>query len=247
VIDRLIFFPKKSISGYSEPWKSSEFILNVNQQLLHGWFVKAEFVEKSPLIIYYGGNAEDVSINLSYLQPAEPQATSWLLMNYRGFGKSTGKPSQAGVFADALAVYDHLIKNTGISPEKIFLMGRSIGSSVAAYVASQRKVGGLILVTPFDSIVNFAPKFFKIFPIKRYLEKYFNTQKYLEGVQGKILVIAAGRDEVVPKINLENLINQFKDQLEVVEIKKANHQNIADFHEFESAVNEYIHRLPSKL
>lgn len=240
MIDKFIFFPRKNISYYGDLWKSDEIIIEVNQQQLQGWFVKAIPLEQSPVILYYGGNAEDISINLSYLQHDEPQSISWLLINYRGFGKSTGKPSQAALFIDALAIYDYLVSHFHIPPDKIYLMGRSIGSSVASYVASQRQVAGLILVTPFDSVASFAPRLLRIPPIRRYLEKYFNTQKYLENVQGKILILAAGEDEVIPKINLENLVNKFKDQLDVVEIKLANHQNIAEFPEYERAIKKYI-------
>lgn len=240
MIDRFIFFPRSNDSGYCDIWKNSEVVLNLNQQIIQGWFVKAIPIEQLPLIIYYGGNAEDISVNLSYLQPDQLQTTSWLLMNYRGFGKSTGKPSQAGLFADALTIYDYLVNDLHIHPDKIYLMGRSIGSSIASYVASQRRVAGLILITPFDSIVNFAPKILQISPIRCYLGKYFNTQKYLESVSGKILILTAGQDEVIPKASLENLVNKFHDQLQIVEIKKANHQNIADFAEYELAVEKFI-------
>lgn len=243
MIDRFIFCPRKNNSHYSKLWKNAEIILKVNQQMLQGWFVKATTFEEAPLIIYYGGNAENISINLGDMQTDEIQSTSWLLMNYRGFGGSTGKPSQEGLFADALANYDYLINDLNIQPDKIYLVGRSIGSSIAAYVASQRRVGGLILITPFDSIASFAPRILRISPVKYYLEKYFNTQKYLEDVKGKILVLAAGEDEVVPKMSLANLANKFKNQLEIVEIKDANHQNITEFPEYELAIQKYIHQL----
>ena len=218
-------------------------ILNINQQLLQGWFVKAIPVNKAPLIIYYGGNAEDISINLSYLLQAQAPSSSWLFINYRGFGNSSGKPSQSGLYEDALAIYDYLILNSQIPLNMIFLMGRSIGSSIASYVASQRQVAGLILVTPFDSIASFIPKILKFSPFTSYFEKYFNTQKYLENVGCKILVLAAEEDEIIPKVHLKNLANKFKNQLVIVEIKKANHQNIAEFSEYEIAVKKYINQL----
>lgn len=239
MIDRFIFFPRKDISYYGDLWKGFEIYLSISQQQLQGWLVKASEFKQAPFIIYYGGNAEDISIKLSYLQHDEEQPISWLLMNYRGFGKSSNKPSQAGLFDDALAIYDYVINDLHIHPDQIYLMGRSIGSSIASYVASQRKAAGLILVTPFDSLVNFAPKFLRFF-IKTYLAKYFNTQKYLETVPYHILVIAAGEDEVIPRIHLENLINKFKDQLTVVEIANADHQNIADFPEYDLAIRKYI-------
>ncbi len=239
MIDKLIFYPQKNNSYFCKKWKNSEIILNINQQQLQGWFVKVSDPDKSPIVIYYGGNAEDISVNLSYLD--NPRDSSLLLMNYRGFGNSTGLPTQKELFSDALAIYDYVISKININPNKIYLMGRSIGSSIAAYVASQRHTGGLILVTPFDSITSFVPKFLRFFPINGYLQRYFNTSKYLEHVEGKFLVIAAGVDEVIPRRCLENLLTKFQDQILFSEIKEADHQNIAEFNQYSDAIENYIH------
>lgn len=240
MIDKFIFYPRENHVLFKKDWKNFEISINVNEQKLQGWWFKAASLEASPFIIYYGGNAEDPLISLRYLIPDESQSYSWLFMNYRGFGESTGKPSQAGLFADALAVYDHVIKVFKISPDKIFLVGRSIGSSIASYVASQRVTAGLILVTPFDSLVSFAPKIVQNSPLKYYLQNYFNTQKYLESVPGQILIISAEEEEVIPKNCIDNLLNKFKNQLHVVEIKKADHQDIGEFPEYETAIHNYI-------
>ena len=239
MIDRFFFHPRKNNSYYSDLWKQSEIALDVNQNHLQGWLIKAPLFEKSPFIIYYGGNAEDISINLSYIDAK--QNHSLLLMNYRGFGGSTGYPSQKGLFSDALTIYDHVVNIFKIDPDKIFLLGRSIGASIAAFVASQRRCGGLILITPFDSIANLVPRFLNFSPLKNYLDGYFNTQQYLEKVDKKILVIAALEDEVLPRSCLENLLKKFPKKISLVEIKQANHQNIADFEEYAQAIEEYIH------
>jgi uncharacterized protein len=239
MIDQWIFFPRKNNTDLCEKWRATEVMLNINQQNLQGWFVKAANQEKSPVLIYYGGNAEDISYTLECLD--QLTSTSLFMMNYRGFGKSSGRPSQEGLLSDALANYDHMVDVLKINPDKIYLMGRSIGSSIAAYVASKRKIGGLILVTPYDSIANLAPKFLRFFFIRKYLDRYFNTAKYLEQVEIVFLVLAAGLDEIVPRKCLENLVMMFKDQMIVIEIKNADHQNISDYPEFLVAIQNYIH------
>ena len=238
MLEKVIFYPQKNNADYCDKWKDAEVILSINQEKLQGWFVKAADQDDPPVLIYYGGNAEDISFNLSY---SNFPSASLFLMNYRGFGKSSGHPTQEGLFSDALAIYDHLVNMLNINPDKIYLIGRSIGSSIAAYVASQRRVGGLILITPYDSIANLAPKFLRFFPIKEYLEGYFNTSKHLEHVKGKFLIIAAGSDEIIPRKCLENLLAKYQDQVVFVEIKDANHQNISQYHEFANAIERYIH------
>ena len=102
-------------------------------------------------IIYYGGNAEEVSQNLHDLKKFGDY--SMLFVNYRGYGKSEGWPGQDVLFSDALFIFDHITNNYNIEPSNIFLMGRSLGSAVAVHVGSKRSVKGMILVTPFDQML----------------------------------------------------------------------------------------------
>ena len=111
-------------------------------------------------LVYFGGNAEDVAGNLPAFASAFP-AHSLYLVNYRGYGGSTGSPSEAGLLADATAIYDHL---SGRHPE-ISVIGRSLGSGVAVHLASVRDVHRLVLVTPFDSLVNVAREHFRYLPV----------------------------------------------------------------------------------
>lgn len=244
MIDKYFFYPRKNDKLFSGLWEGSEVVLNINQQQLHGWLVRAADFENAPVIIYYGGNAEDISQSLTYTD--KPRSESVLFMNYRGFGGSSGRPNQEGLFADALAIYDHLVKNLGIKPDRIYLKGRSIGSSIAAYVASQRKIRGLILITPFDSIANFVPKFLQFYPLKNYLKRFFNTFEYLKNVDKKILVIAAGCDEVIPRRCLDNLLDKYRSQIILEEIQDADHQDIAIYNEYDDAIEKYIHSMETK-
>ena len=136
-----IFFPK-GISKSKELLlkQFSQFEENVNHDgfNMHGWFINRGISPERPLIIYYGGNAEEVSNNLFDLEKYEKE--SLLFMNYRGYGKSTGNPSQASLFSDALFIFDYFSDTYSIPSTNIILMGRSLGSAVATYVAKLRHV-----------------------------------------------------------------------------------------------------------
>lgn len=240
MINKFIFHPRKTISGYALPWENSEITLDINGQKLCGWWVKAENHLNNPLVIYFGGNAEDISINLGDIDLKEN--ISYLYLSYRGFGKSSGKPSQEGLFNDALAVYDYIVSTEKIAPQQIFLVGRSIGSSIAAFLASHREVGGLVLITPFDSIANVAARTYPWLPTKFFLKNFFDTTKYLEKVRGKVLVCAAEKDEVIPRDCLEALISKHSQKLLLKIIKEANHQDITNSMTFHNTVNNYIHK-----
>jgi len=143
-----IFFPRE-IAGYQhsflKQFKSNEIALDHDGISLHGWFIQNETNPDNPLIIYYGGNAEEVSTNLYDLEKFGDY--SFLFMNYRGYGKSEGRPGQDALFSDALFIFDHISKKHHIPPEKIILMGRSLGSAVAIHVADWSMLPKII--TPF--------------------------------------------------------------------------------------------------
>jgi len=105
-------------------------------------------------VLYFGGNAEDVSGSLALMETAFPQQALYLL-HYRGYGASSGKPSEEALFADSLALFDQLHKQY----PNITVVGRSLGSGVAVHLASLRPVKRLVLVTPYDSIAAIAARF----------------------------------------------------------------------------------------
>ena len=156
-------------------------------------------------IIYFGGNAEDVSPNLPSFSEAFPDHAIYLL-HYRGYGGSTGRPTEAALQNDALALFDHVSKTHA----NVAVVGRSLGSGVAVWVASQRPVSSLILVTPYNSIQELAAQRFPWFPIAWLLSDKFESWKYATKVTAPTLLISAEHDEVIPKASTEQLHAHFK-------------------------------------
>lgn len=192
--------------------------------------------ESTDAVIYFGGNAEDVSFALSSFAKALPKQNLYFV-NYRGYGGSTGSPSEEALFSDALAVYDRISqKHTNIS-----VIGRSLGTAVAVYLASVRKVDRLALITPFDSIENVAKKQFPIFPISLLLKDKFDSASRVPGVTSKTLVIIAENDEVIPRQNSDALIAKFPpDQVTVKVIDRANHNSIGYSPEYFELFGDFL-------
>lgn len=175
-------------------------------------------------LIYFGGNAEDVAWNLEPFAGAMPGHAIYLV-NYRGYGGSSGSPSEQGLFADALAVYDRVREK---HPD-ISVVGTSLGSSVAAYLASARKVDRLVLVTPFDSIENVARARFPILPVSLLLKDKFDSAARVPGITAKTLVVIAGNDEMIARERSDALVARFPaDQVRVEVIPGATHNTVAD-------------------
>ena len=187
-------------------------------------------------LVYFGGNAEDVALNIPAFSAWFPGQTIYLA-NYRGYGGSTGAPSEAGLFDDALALYDF------IRPDhrKISLIGRSLGSAVAAYVASRRETHKLALVTPFDSALNLARGMFPWFPVVLLLKDRYNTAGRVDKISAPVLVIIAAQDKIVPRHRSNALAAAFPDgQITVSVIEEAGHSDINDTEEYEEALTAFL-------
>lgn len=194
----LIFYPQPSRFG--APGSVVNF--KVDGATLHA---TARVLPSAEAVLYFGGNAEDVSGSLPSLEQAFPQQALYLL-HYRGYGQSTGKPSEAALFADALAVFDQL----RATHPNITVIGRSLGSGVALHLASVRPVQRLVLVTPYDSIASLAAQQFPMFPVRLLLTDKFESWRYAPQVSAPTTLIAAANDEVIPPASSRQLLARFK-------------------------------------
>ena len=229
-----IFFPTKSKHQLKDS-RSSDFTLNSGSATLRGWLINHKYVSHR-LIIYYGGNAEDIFYSIDTFNKYDDTAS--LLVNYRGYGTSSGTPSEESLFADALAIFDEIIKL--YNPEKIWLMGRSLGSGVATYVAAKRDITGLILITPFDSIESLAKKQFPFMPVSLLLKHKFRSIDHASKISQPTLIIYGGMDRTVPPASTERLIEYIPASKNIVFIEKAEHNNIEMFDEYDLAILKFI-------
>ncbi len=136
------------------------------------------------------------------------------LANYRGYGGSSGSPSEAGLYKDALAIFDEIrSRYTSIS-----VIGRSLGSGVATYLATQRNIDRLILVTPFDSIENVARKALPILPVSLLLKDKFDSAGRVADIHAPVLIVIAENDEVISRQHSDVLAGAFPDSQVTVEV-----------------------------
>jgi uncharacterized protein len=175
---------------------------------LHGWLVKPPGVERAPLVLYYGGNAEEVSHMLEAVGDTvrgDTPGVAWLLVNYRGYGASEGSPSQVSLVADALAQYDYATALPNIDVQRIFVFGRSLGSGVAVQLAAHRPVRGVILVSPYDSLAAVAKRYYWYLPVDWMLKHRFDSLGAAPQMKQPLLCFIAERDDVIPPEHAERL------------------------------------------
>jgi pimeloyl-ACP methyl ester carboxylesterase len=157
-------------------------------------------------LLYFGGNAEDVSANLLLLANAFPDRALYLPY-YRGYGGSSGKPSEEALYSDALALFDQI----RVTHPDVVVIGRSLGSGIAVRLASVRPVTRLVLVTPFDSLQELAAQQFPFFPVRWLLLDKFESWRYAPQVSAPTVLVVAEHDEIMPRENAERLLSHFSE------------------------------------
>jgi len=179
-------------------------------------------------LVYFGGNAEDVSFGLPAIAAAFPDHSIYL-MHYRGYGGSSGKPTEAALFSDAVALFDEV--HAGHA--SILVIGRSLGSGVATYLASVRPVARLVLVTPYDSLAAVAAQHYPFFPVRWLMLDKFESWRYAERVTAPTLIVAAQFDEVIPATSTRALLPHFRPGLATFKvIAETSHNSISESTEY---------------
>jgi uncharacterized protein len=232
----VLFFTQRSLIYYPQPrsnrFASTLLTLQTETGTVH---VSSRPSDGPNAVIYFGGNAEDVSADVPDLIETFPGDAIYAL-HYPGYGGSSGRPTERGILMDALALYDQVRGQHA----NIILIGRSLGTGVAVHVASLRPVVELVLVTPFDSLGDAAAANYPFLPVRWLLQDKFESWRYAPKVTAPTRIIVAGDDEVVPRASTERLRTRFKSGVVVsyTVIPRAGHNTISDNPEFWSLVGE---------
>lgn len=234
----MIFFPQPLSETGRNAFAPHEIRIPRGDVELHGWFVRREITDANPLIVYYGGNAEEVSGNLWSIERFENHAL--LFMNYRGYGDSQGRPSEPQLFEDALHILDTVMAENGIDPSHVVLMGRSLGSGVAVHVASRRPVRGIILITPFDSLVAVARRHYPLLPVGLLLRHRFDSVSAAPMIQTPVLNLVAERDEIIPRSSSIRLADQWGGPVRTVIIEDATHNDIESYDAYWAEIRAFL-------
>ena len=155
-------------------------------------------------LIYFGGNAEDVSASLPSLSTTFPNHAIFL-MHYRGYGGSSGSPSEQALQEDALKLFDKI----RAGHPNVVVVGRSLGTGIAIRLATQRPVSRLVLVTPYESLQDLAATQFPFFPVRWLLADKYESGRYAPQVTAPTTLVAAQHDEVIPRWSTDRLHARF--------------------------------------
>lgn len=192
---------------------------------------------KEKALIYFGGNNESV-ISTAKRRAEQLADFTVYLVNYRGYGGSTGSPTQAGLYKDALVIYDALVSKH----KELGLIGRSLGSGVATYVASKRDVKKIALITPYDSVLNVAQSKYRMYPIGLILKDKFDSVQNLSTVKNtKVLMLIAEGDSIIPNEHSYALAESVpKENVQVEVINGESHNSISHQQKYFDLLNGFF-------
>jgi fermentation-respiration switch protein FrsA (DUF1100 family) len=204
--ERLLYFPLRGLTttpasrglAYEDVWLETTDGVKVS-----GWFIPAN--QPQATLLFFHGNAGNISHRLDSIETFHRLGLNTLIIDYRGYGRSEGRPTEAGTYLDAAAAWRYLVEERQIPPNKIIIFGRSLGGAVAAWLAQQQPPGALILESTFTSAPDVAAQAYPFLPVRQLTRIQYNTLARLPEIKAPVLIVHSPNDEVIPYSHSQKL------------------------------------------
>ena len=228
IINKFAFYPdtKTTLSKQQLPLEVKEIYIETDdKERLHSYWISN--TNSKRLLIYFHGNAGNISHRLSDLMQLSKYDVNVLGIDYRGYGKSSGKPSEEGIYLDGKAAYKYALETLGFLQKNIFVFGRSIGTTVAIDISQNKDIAGLILVSPLTSGKAQA-KEQGLALFASFAGDSFNNISKIHNIRCPLLVIHGTQDEVIPFSMGKEIFRKAKVIKQFVAIDNAGHNNLSN-------------------
>jgi fermentation-respiration switch protein FrsA (DUF1100 family) len=226
--NRLLFFPSPTLeatpAAHGMVFEEATFETNDGERL-HGWWVPAE--KPRATLLFFHGNAGNISHRLDLVEIFRGLGLNVFLFDYRGYGRSTGKPSEDGLYRDAAAAWRYLTETRGLIPDEIVLFGRSLGGGPATWLATRERPRALILGSTFTSIPDVAAKQYPYLPVRLLTRNRFDNRARLAEVRTPVLVIHSRDDALIPFEHGRRLFETAPEPKAFLEIEGAHNNGYA--------------------
>ena len=238
--ERLIFYPQPVVSTAHLPARASPLdVVAADGTRLRGWIVRGA-APRAPAVIYFGGNAEEVSWTLA--EARWPREWSIVGLNYRGYGASEGKPGEAALEADALAIHDAVTRRDDVDPRRIVVFGRSLGTAIAVHLAAERPdtVAAAVLVSPYDSMTAIGKMHYPFLPVSLLLRHPFDAVPDAQRNRMPLLAIVGASDSIIPPERSRALYDAWAGPKTWLAIPGADHNDLGASEAFWQAVARFL-------
>lgn len=242
-LEELILWPRELAQEVAALSKQSDNIENIelkmkDNNILRGWLVRNLNTPKSNLLIYFGGNGEELSRTIPSMSKLEGWSVA--LINYRGYGMSEGSANETTLFSDSLEIFDYFAGRKDINRNNIVVMGRSIGTGVATYLAQNRKASAVILTSPYDSIVSVVQEICPIIPANLILKHKFDSLSRAPSIKQPALILVGTEDTLIRPWHSKKLKDTWGGKVSYEELPGENHNNIDDADDYWSRIREFL-------
>jgi len=171
-------------------------LVTADNEELHGWYIPA--TNPAGVVLFFHGNAGNISHRLESIEIFNELDLDVLIIDYRGYGQSTGKASEQGTYLDAQAAWDYLVDKRGVAPEDMVIFGRSLGGAVASWLAARTTPGAVILESCFTSGVDMAGRLYPFLPARLITRLKYPVKDYVRQLSSPLLVVHSQQDEIIP-------------------------------------------------
>ncbi len=244
--DNLLFHPTKT-GHYDARNLAGTRIENVTlkngEESLHCWLLNKPGSTKIALICH--GNGGNLSNRADIMKAFLDQGLSVFIFDYQGYGKSTGSPSIPKVITDAEKALNYLLKEKNYKPENIILFGESLGTGLTCHLSTKDKVGGIILLSPYYSIVQLAREklvWLNLYPDFAFNFPHLDNGKILSQSHPPLLIIHGMKDRLIPVANAEKLFKTSMEPKQLVLLKNSGHNDVFlnDETEFKNGLRDFF-------
>ncbi len=241
--ERLLFYPPAALPRPVPPpgWTLEEVRLDRGEGVVLVGVLLLPPVARPPLVIYFGGNAEEATGGAPDVERIYGQRAV-LTVNYRGYGASGGRPSESAIVADALAIYDWAAHRTDLDGTRIALHGRSLGSGVAVQVAAARPVRCVVLTTPFDSARDVAAGVYPWLPVGLLMRHPFDSLARAPHVKVPALMLVGEADTLIPPAHSRRLAAAWGGPVDLVAYPGFGHNDVHLNPRYDAAIHAFLDR-----
>lgn len=241
--ESMMFHPRPAPATLNPPqgWRLEEVLHTATDGTRLAGVLALPPLEHAPLVIYFGGNAEEVT-EYAPRVAHDYGNRAVLLVNYRGYGRSTGRPGETAMVADALELFDWAARHPAIDAQRIALHGVSLGTGVAVQLAAARPARCVILTSPFTSATDVAREIYSWLPVALLMRHPFDSARVASSVNAPALVLVGEADTMIPPRLSDGLAALWGGKVERVGFKGFGHNDLGLHPGYGAAIRAFLDR-----
>jgi fermentation-respiration switch protein FrsA (DUF1100 family) len=246
----LIYFPNvarehtATPAAYGLPYEDAA-IKTEDGETLHAWWVPAEKARGAVLLFH--GNAGNISHRIEYARMFRMLGYSTLLVDYRGYGKSTGSPSEEGTYRDAAASWQWLATEQRLKGSEIVVFGESLGGAVACWLGARERPRALVLASTFTSVPDLGAEVYRFLPVRLLSRFKYDTRDCLSRVEAPVLIAHSPRDDIVPHAHGKRLYEAAREPKHFLELAGGHNEGLLfTRREWVEALGAFLEKVESK-